>query len=200
MAAPTGFDNSSNVGTNLASSLGNVFSTKPTAKFASGARTMLKINNKPCGFAFGISWRITTSVTEILTIDSWAPYELAPQRVSVEGTLSALHIPGQGVGIQLWQPDILNFLFQRYITIEVRDQTTDTVLFFTDKAMITMRQEDIKVDSLANVQLSWKAIGFRDELKPELISVAVPGEDKPTEGGLLNKIPGIKGITQPNFT
>lgn len=162
------FDNvpSASVAGNIVSNVAGVFSTKQSAKYASGARCALKINSKLCGFAFGVSWRITTQVTEINTIDNYSPYELAPQRVTVEGSLSALHIPGQGIGVQLWQPDILNFLFQQYISIEVRDSATDQLLFFTDKAMITSRSEDVKVDSLASVQLTWKAIGFQDERTP----------------------------------
>jgi len=169
--AKTGFDNGSgfkNVGENLTSSFGSLLSARPTAKYASGARCLLKINNKLCGFAFAISWRITTQSTEINTIDDPFAYELAPQRITVDGTISALHIPGEGIGVKLWQPDSLNFLFQQYITIEVRDSATDNLLFFTDRAMIVSRQEDIKVDSLANVQLSWRAIGFKDEREPKL--------------------------------
>jgi len=177
----SGFNNRPNVGQrlldNVTSNISGVFSTKSSARYASGARCILKVNGKISGFAFGISWKITTQVTEIQTIDDYLPYELAPQRVSVEGTISALHIPGQSVGTELWQPDILNFLFQQYITIEVRD-TTDQLLFFTSKAMITSRAEDIRVDSLANVQLSWRAIGFQDERTPELPDKKKKGSDK----------------------
>jgi len=173
---PSGFNNKPNIGSrlinNATSQLSGIISTRPNARYASGARCILKINGKVSGFAFGISWRITTQVTEILTIDDYVPYELAPQRISVEGTLSALHIPGQSAGTELWQPDILNFLFQQYIVIEVRDSATDQLLFYTPKAMITSRSEDIKVDSLASVQLSWKAVGFRDERSPEYPSNA----------------------------
>lgn len=168
----SGFNNRPGLGAgiadNVAQNISGILSTKQTAKYASGARTILRINGKPCGFAFGISWRITTDVTEIQTIDDYFPAELAPRRVRVEGTISALHIPGQGVGVQLWQPDALNFLFQQYITIEARDSATDQLLFYTSKAMITSRQEDIRVDQLANVQLSFQAIGFQDERTPEL--------------------------------
>lgn len=167
----SGFNNRPGLGAgiadNVAQNISGIISTKATAKYASGARTILKINGKPCGFAFGISWRITTDVTEILTIDDYFPAELAPRRVRVEGTISALHIPGQGIGVQLWQPDSLNFLFQQYITIEARD-LNDQLLFYTSKAMITSRQEDVRVDQLANVQLSFQAIGFQDERTPEL--------------------------------
>lgn len=167
----SGFNNRPGAGQqildNVASNVSGIFSTKQTAKYASGARTVLKINGKVVGFAFGISWRIQTAVTEIQTIDDVFPAELAPQRISVEGSLNALHIPGVSAGTELWQPDALNFLFQQYITIEVRD-STDQLLFYTSKAMITSRSEDIRVDSLANVQLQWRAIGFQDERKPEI--------------------------------
>lgn len=163
-----GFNNRpNNIVDNVASNVAGVFSTKQSAKYASGARTILKINGKVVGFAFGVSWRIQTAATEITTIDDYFPHELAPQRVTVEGSLSALHIPGQSAGTELWQADALNFLFQQYITIEVRD-TSDQLLFYTSKAMITSRQEDIRVDQLSNVQLSWRAIGFQDERRPEL--------------------------------
>lgn len=167
-----GFNNKPGAGQqlldNVTSNVSGIFSTKSSARYASGARTTMKINGKITGFAFGIAWRINTAVTEINTIDDYFPAELAPQRITVEGTISALHIPGQSAGTELWQPDALNFLFQQYITIEVRDSATDQLLFYTSKAMITSRSEDIRVDSLANVTLSWKAIGFQDERKPEL--------------------------------
>jgi hypothetical protein len=167
----SGFNNRPNVvqrlTDNVAGNIAGIFSTRATAKYASGARSILKVNGRVCGFAFNISWRINTTVTEVMTIDDYMPYELAPQRIVVDGTISALHIPGTSAGTEIWQSDVLNFLFQRYITIEVRDSVTDQLLFFTDKAMITSRQEDVKVDSLASVQLSWKAIGFRDEREPE---------------------------------
>ena len=170
---PTGFNNKPGIAQQITDNVvgGNasgIFSTKSTARYASGARTILKINGEITGFAFGISWKINTPTTEILTIDDYFPAELVPSRVTVEGTISALHIPGQSAGTKLWQADALNFLFQQYITIEVRDSATDQLLFYTTKAMITSRAEDIKVDALANVQLSWKAIGFRDEREPKL--------------------------------
>lgn len=169
---PTGFNNRSptdqNLTTNVASQAAGIFSTRQNAKYASGARCLLKINNKLCGFAFNITWRITTQATELVTIDDYIPHELVPQRVSVEGSIAALHIPGTSAGTELWQPDVLNFLFQQYITIEVRDSANDALLFYTNKAMITSRQEDLRVDSLANVQLTWRAIGYQDERKPEI--------------------------------
>lgn len=188
----SGFNNKpNNLGDNLAQNVSGVFSTKPSAKYSSGARTILKINGRVVGFCFGISWRINTAVTEINTIDDYFPAELAPQRITVDGSMSALHIPGQSAGTELWQPDALNFLFQQYITIEVRD-INDQLLFYTGKAMITSRAEDIRVDQLSNVSLQWRAIGFQDERTPARAGDINDSENKnpPSrlDGGTLNKV------------
>lgn len=167
----SGFNNrppvAQNLLDNVVSNVSGVFSTRPAAKYASGARCILKINSKLVGFAFAVSWRISTNVTEINTIDDPLPSEFVPQRLTVDGTISALHIPGQSATTELWQPDVLSFLFHQYITIEVRDSQSDALLFYTNKAMIISRQEDIRVDQLSNVTLNFKAIGWKDERQPE---------------------------------
>lgn len=191
---PSGFNNRPSVGSQLANNvvgqISGVLSTRPSAKYASGARCILKVNNQIAGFAFGISWRINTMATEVNTIDDYLPYELTPQRITVEGSISALHIPGFSAGTELWQPDVLAFLMHKYITIEVRDIATDDILFMTTKAMITSRMEDIKVDQLSQVQLSFKAIGFRDERDPTL-PTQPGGESGPLGAikGFISKLP-----------
>lgn len=169
----TGFNNTPDISQQLTDNilegnLSGIISTRPSAKYMSGARTVLKINSKLVGFAFGVSWRIDTLFTEVNAIDNPLPEELVPKAIKVTGNISALHIPGQGAGVQLWQPDVLGFLFHQYLTIEVRDSTTNQLLFYAPKAVITSRQEDIKVDELAQVALSFTAIGFKDEKSPEI--------------------------------
>lgn len=150
----------------LGGNIGGIISTRPIAKYMSGARCVLKINDKVAAFAFAISWRVQTNYREVNTIDNILPEEMMPQSIKVDGSISALHIPGQGPGTQLWQPDVLSFLFHQYIKIEVRDSQTDQLLFYAPRAVITTRQEELRVDQLANVSLNFMAIGFRDEKDP----------------------------------
>lgn len=157
----SGFDLANNLASNL-----NVFSIKPIAKYLSGARCTLKVGGRIVGFAFSISWSIDTKVTDILTIDNYMPHELAPTRIDVSGSISGFRIPGSGPGMLNMQSDVLNFLHQPYVEIEVRDSQTDEIIFLTKKAMITNRQEVVKTNSLAELTLQFKAIGFRDELTP----------------------------------
>lgn len=168
---PAGFNNVPPIEQQLADNLtggnvGGIFSTRPSAKYMSGARVALRINSRPVAFAFGISWRIDTTHLELNVIDNPLAEELVPKNIQVSGSISALHIPGQGPGAQLWQGDVLSFLFHQYITIEVRDSVTNQLLFWAPKAVITSRQEEIKVDDMAQMSLSFIAIGFKDEKEP----------------------------------
>lgn len=168
MSSNNKIDNPSIVGTlveNAASNL-NIFSAKPIAKYLSGARCSLKVNGRLIGFAFSISWNIDTRVTEITTIDNYLPHELAPSRIEVSGSIANFRIPGSGPGVLNMQSTVLNFLQQPYIEIEVRDSQTDEIIFLTKKAMITNRSEAIKSNSLAEMTLQFRAIGFRDDHTP----------------------------------
>ena len=170
---PQGFNNvpalQQQLGDNIVGgNFGGILSTRPAAKYMSGARVVLKINSLPVLFAFGISWNINTMYKEVTAIDNPLPEELVPQRIRVDGNITALHIPGIGMdaGSLLWQADPLSFLFHQYLTIEVRDSVSDGLLFYAPKAAITTRREEIKVDALAHVSLSFIAIGYRDEKDP----------------------------------
>lgn len=180
-----------------------IISSKPTAKLVTGARTVLKINNKIVGFAFSVSWRITTEYAENRTIDDYLPAELIPLKVSVDGTIGTFHIPGQSATANLIQADVLSFLFHKYITIEVRDSATDQLLFYTNKAVITSRTESLQSEQLGTVQLSFKAIGWKDEREPEMPvgaeSLEAAGAAESTAGSRLiqagtdafNKVKGV---------
>jgi len=163
-----------NLGTSLIreSGVGEVFSTKPRAKYAAGARTIIRVNGKPLAFAFSVSWNIQTQQTPIRTIDDFLPYEYAPKFIEVTGKISGWHIPGEGPTALDIQQNILSFLFHRYITVEVRDRTTDALLFFASNAVIVSRSESINVDDLARMELEFKAIGWKDEKEPRTPALA----------------------------
>ena len=144
-----------------------ILAAKQTAKYMTGARVILKINNRIAAFATGVSWNIVTEGKEIWTIDNYVPHEIAPTRISVDGTISGLIIPGQGVSNELFQADVLSFLFHKYITIEVRDSQTNALLFLTKRAQIVSRSEDVGSGELGNIRLSWRAVGWRDDKMPK---------------------------------
>jgi len=143
----------------------NPFADK--GKYLVGGRATIKINGKIFGFAFGVNFNIRTEQTEILTIDDYLPYEFAPSRISIDGTIGMFHIPGRGPSKTLTQANQLSFLFHKYITIEITDQTTFATIFKSDKCVITSRAQNIQEGQISTIQLTWKAIGWRDEMIPQ---------------------------------
>lgn len=158
----------SRIGDNVTSNFEGIIAVKPIAKYLTGARCVLKVNNEIIGFAFAISWNINTSVTEIRTIDNVLPYELAPKQIEVTGSISAFRIPGSGPTQKLLQTDMLNHLHQRYIQIEVHDSQSDNLIFRTNNALVVGRSESIRTGQMAEMTLNFRAIGWADERSPEL--------------------------------
>jgi len=150
----------------LNSAVGGLSPLNNFARHMTGSRAIIKVNDKLFGFAFAITFNIKTSVIEVNTIDDWTPYELVPNRIQVDGTLSMFHIPGHGPSYELVQPNALSFLFHKYITIDISDQTTGQQIFKTNKAMITSRTQSLQAGELSTITLNWRAIGFIDEITP----------------------------------
>lgn len=174
------------------SAVGSVSPLNDFGRYMSGARAIIKVNDVLFGFAFGVNFNINTDVSEIWTIDDWTPYELAPSKITVSGTLSMFHVPGKGPTKQLVQANVLSFLMHKYITLEISDQTTGQIIFKTNRAIITSKNQSLQAGELSTIQLSWKAIGWIDEMTP-----AFPDGASETEGGaqpgILGQISGIFG-------
>ena len=155
-----------NVAENLLSNIGNI-SSKPEAKFHTGARCVIKVNNKLVGFAFSVSWKVQTDNQEIFTVDDYLPAELAPRSISVSGTLGMFVIPGRSAASEILQSNVLSFMMNKYISLEISDSATGTILFKTNKAVVVGQQTTIQSGQLSISQLAWKAIGWQNEFTPE---------------------------------
>lgn len=173
------------VANNLLSNIGNI-SSKPEAKYNTGARCVIKVNGRLVGFAFSVSWNVQTDNQEIRTIDEYLPVELAPNMVSVSGTLGTFVIPGRSATSELLQSNALSFIQNKYITIEISDSATGTLLFKTNKAVVTGQQTSIQAEQMSVTQLTWKAIGWQHEFAPEA----------PTESNEDRLVSGVKNFAK----
>lgn len=152
---------------NILSNIQGFASLKETAKYHTGPRCVIKVNGKLFGFAFAVSWNIQTDNQEIFTVDDYLPAELAPRMLTVSGTLGTFVIPGRSATSELLQSNVLSFLQNKYITIEISDSATGTILFKTNRAVITGQQGNVQAEQMSVTQLSWKAIGWQHEFSPE---------------------------------
>lgn len=189
------FISSANAKELIGNSLNNAAAVSPLndfGRYMTGSRAIIKISDKLFGFAFRVSFSIETEQMEIWTIDDYTPYELAPNRVKVSGTLSMFHIPSKGPTEQFVQANVLGHLFHKYITIRIEDQLTGNKIFETNRAQITSRNQTLTAGEISTIELSWKAVGWRDQITPfypgghdASSQAASPGEDiaaNPTNG------------------
>jgi len=166
----------------------NVDSQIGLSPFFTGSRAIIKVNDQLFGFAFSVTFNIKTDYQENRTIDQPIAVELMPTRITVDGSLSMFHIPGKGPTFQLVQSNVLSFLMHKYITIEIRDQATDKLIFKTNKAVITGRNQSVTAGEISTMSLSWSALGWVDELEQPSVPDGADGAKKiPQPGNLVGK-------------
>lgn len=175
----------------LNSAVGGLSPLNNFGRYMTGSRAIIKVNGELFGFAFGVTYNIQTNAEEIWTIDDYTPYELAPSRLQVSGTLSMFHIPGKGPTHELVQANVLSFLMHKYITIEISDQTTGQTIFKTNKAMITGKSQSLNAGELSTISLSFRALGWVDELTPAIPKGAGTGDSGESNTGLDAALSGI---------
>ena len=172
----------------LNSAVGALSPLNSFGRYMTGSRAIIKVNDKLFGFAFGVSYNINTEYVENNTIDEYLAYELMPTRISVNGTLSMFHIPGKGPTVELVQSNILSFLMHKYITIEISDQTSGKVIFKTNKAVITGKQQSLQAGELSTIQLTWKAIGWVDEMMDPKEPEGADGKESAASPSALSSV------------
>ena len=169
-----------------------MFTLRPQAKYVTGARTILRINDTPVAFAFSVSWNVRTDAVEIYTIDDPLPWEIAPKQIEVTGTLGLLQIPGQSPNAMNFQADAGAFLANQYISIEVKDAATDAIIFKAGSAMITGQQGQINSEQMASTTLTWRAVGWQAENPPVELKPEKTDKSDPNSNLLKNAFDNIK--------
>jgi hypothetical protein len=133
----------------------------------SGQRTILKINNEIVGAGFVLDYSIETQDTVIQGIDNVLADEIAPNSINVSMSIRVYRTPDNDPVATLIAPlgDSANvqdaFPKSPYITIEVRDKTTDKTILFLPKAFVTRRSGSVEAEGLLTETWSIKSIGFQ---------------------------------------
>ena len=171
---PFGGDNANSISSinansltdNLVSNVQGLLDMAPAAKHVSGPRAIIRINGKLAAFATSIQYRINAQQDEIFGIDDYFPQELAPKKITVEGTIGGLYLAHKGFVEMQIVPSALSFLFHKYLEIEIKDRVTDYLLFKTTKAVITGYSNNIQAEQMSSVSLTFRAIGWQDNITP----------------------------------
>jgi hypothetical protein len=146
----------------------NLVGYTPSARFVSGGRVLVSINGIPAPRLSSISWKINTDQRPNREIDNHFPHEFVPNNIDVSGSYSEYREPFRGATNAFHQASALSFMWHPYISIEVRDNLTDALLFYAGKAVIFDRSESVTTEGLVMTSVQWRAISWKDEREPTI--------------------------------
>lgn len=132
----------------------------------SGARAIINISDRLAIFATEASYTIETAHRPLLEVDNSLPNELAPGLIRTQVTVTNLRVPFNSPSVDRIQATINNNLTQPYVSIEIKDRSTDATILYVPQAMLTRRSGNIRARSLSSETWTFSGIGFWDERLP----------------------------------
>ncbi len=128
---------------------------------AHGARSSLYINGNLYAVVTDLTWNGSAPRKELRGLDTPFPLELAATTVAVSGTLAVVKIIGdgglQGAGVMANQTDITS---EKYVSLLLIDQGSDTVMFQADYAQITNEAWNVPAKGLVKGQITFSALSY----------------------------------------
>lgn len=132
-----------------------------------GWRVLVKVNNENFAAGSVLDYSIGTSAYEINTVDLVIPFELAPQRITVDMTLRVFRTPENdpaalGISPQGQSGNVQDYFTRsEYITVEVRDKITDQIVIALPKAWIVRRTGGGEAEGLFMETWNIRSIGYQ---------------------------------------
>jgi hypothetical protein len=182
---------------NLKASASALISLHPQPRIMTGARAVVRLNNKVVTLCNNVQYEINTDWQEIRGIDELIPNDLAPSVFAVSGSMSIYRVPNGSPVDDFLQQDMFRGMIWPYVSIEIRDKRTDELIMSVRRAAITRRSESYAKNQLTSMMLSFTGIGFRDEAMPKLLPDTLPNSQ--TSGGLLGAISNVIGAIGSTF-
>ena len=124
-----------------------------------GADIRVYISGNEYAESQSIQWTIDYGITEIYGIDSNFPQELAPTRVSVQGTITGVIVKLSG-GLQGHdiRTKINEILYHPYTSLRIKDRHSDADLLWVPQMMVSNETTQVQTKGVAKLSFTFKGI------------------------------------------
>lgn len=124
-----------------------------------GAEVKAYVSGKLYAEVQSIQYTIDYGEQEIYGIDSQHPQEIAPGRVSVQGTVNGLVIKNLG-GLQAYdlRAKINEILHAPYTSLRLKDRHSDKDLFWLPQMKVVNEQVSIQAKGVVKITFQFKGI------------------------------------------
>lgn len=135
------------------------------SRIASTAKVVLYINGRAYAQVTNFRWNSETPTREIAGIDSSEPYELAPTRTKVTGSIGLVRLVGDGgaEGAGATVP-FEHIPAGRYFSLMLVDRSTDTTIFRADNCRASQQNWDVPMKGFITGSLAFEALAWSNEL------------------------------------
>lgn len=130
---------------------------KSVPVLSSGARALIRVNGKALAVALDFRWSINIQATEVRTIDTNLPWDIAPNQIQISGTLNQIMDPSDTLEAHALFPTLQSAVHMPLTEIEVLDKTGASL--FLARGMFTSCQGQV-----SRGQLSTISCGFQGSL------------------------------------
>lgn len=118
--------------------LANANNGKMLPEFATGARSIIYINDQRIAAALDVSYSVNIETHELRTIDSQLPWELIPGQISIEATLRKIVHPSVTATSEHLFTIITAALHTPYASLKIQDKLGN-VLFFARGSFVSLQ-------------------------------------------------------------
>ena len=124
-----------------------------------GAEVKTYVSGKLYAEVQSLQWAIDYGEQEIYGIDSPFPQEIAPGRVTVQGSVSGLVIKDLG-GLQAYdlRAKINEILYGPYSSLRIKDRHSDKDLFWLPQMKVINEQISIQAKGVVRISFQFKGI------------------------------------------
>lgn len=128
-----------------------------------GARTIINVNNSLFPLVTDLTIELNMEHVEIQAIDTLSSEEIAPNRVSVRVTMTAIRTPENSYVQRGIMPSVGQIMTANYITLEVKDRVLDSTIFYAPKLRATGMTLRDPARGLASATITFMGIFGWDE-------------------------------------
>ncbi len=160
-------------------------------RYNSGARALIRVAGKPLAVALSFRWQVMSQGTEVRTIDTNLPWDIAPNQIGITGSLSQLIDPLSSMEAQALYSTVQAMIHQPFVELQVLDYL-GTNLFFT-RGMFLGLSGDINHGQLSTFSVNFQGVTYQHNVFQEFTPYSPLGDLLESVSSAFSALKSVSG-------
>lgn len=143
-------------------------------KYASGARTLIRIGGKPIGVALDFKWSVSAQATEVRTIDTNLPWDLVPNQIMIAGTLNQIMDPLDSLEKYAIFSTMQAMIHQPLVELQLLDVQGVSIVLM--RGMFTGVSGSMSHGQLMNISANFQGVLWQHNVAQEFTPYSLVGD------------------------